>query len=280
MSGRRIAGGRAPRKRPLEDYVRIACTADPQEAPIKPRRAAITPRAAIVGGILIIALALLLAVRSVLGSADATARAPTIAAGATGSPGTAGTASPASALPGAGPTGGAAGIGPPGQAGGGASSTGGTEGSAVVHVTGAVTAPGVVTLPAGARVTDALNAAGGAAPDADVEQLNLARVVVDGEQIRVPRQGETLPPAPPAQAGTSATAGAGAGSGGSAGGQVNINTADATVLEALPGVGPALAKRIVDYRAEHGPFASVDALIDVPGIGQAKLEALRGSATV
>lgn len=277
MSGRRIAGGRAPRKRPLEDYVRIACSADPQEAPIKPRRAAITPRAAIVGGLVIIALALLLAVRSVLGSADTTVRAPAIAAGTSASPGAAGTANPASALPGAGPTGGAAAVAPPGQAGGGA---GGTAGSAVVHVTGAVTAPGVVTLPAGARVTDALSAAGGAAPDADVDQLNLARVVVDGEQIRVPRQGETLPPATPAQAGSSAAPGAGTGSGGSAGGQVNINTADATALEALPGVGPALAKRIVDYRAEHGPFASVDALIDVPGIGQAKLEALRGSATV
>ena len=269
MSGRRIAGGRAPRKRPLEDYVRIACTADPQDPPIRPRRAAITPRAAIAGGILIIALALLLAIRSVLVTADTTSRAPALTAGTTGSPGAAGAASPTNA-PSDPATTGEGTAGPVGS---------GAAGSAVVHVTGAVTAPGVVTLPADARVTDALNAAGGAAPDADVEQLNLARVVVDGEQIRVPRQGETLPPAAPGATGTSAAgAGAGRDSGGS--GQININTADAAALEALPGVGPALAKRIVDYRAEHGPFATVDALTDVPGIGQAKLEALRGAATV
>ncbi len=266
MSGSRIAGGRASRKRPIEDYVRIACATDPQDPPIKPRRVAITPRAAIAGGLIIIALALLLAIRSVLVSADA--RAPVLAAGTTGTPGATGAASPTSAPPGpVTPGGGAA-----GPAGGGAA------GSAVVHVTGAVATPGVVTLPAGARIGDALDAAGGAAPDADVEQLNLARVVVDGEQIRVPRQGETPPPAAPGPTGPSAGAGAVRSSGGS--GRVNINTADATALEALPGVGPALAKRIVDYRAEHGPFATVDSLIDVPGIGQAKLEALRGSATV
>ncbi|WP_366180037.1 ComEA family DNA-binding protein [Actinomyces timonensis] len=269
MSGRQIAGGRAPRKRPLEDYVRIACAIDPQDPPVRPRRVAITPRAAIAGGILIIALALLLAIRSVLVSADTTARAPALAAGATGSPGAAGAARP-TIVPSGLVTAGGGTAGPVGS---------GAADGAVVHVTGAVTSPGVVTLPAGARVADALNAAGGAAPDADMEQLNLARVVVDGEQIRVPRQGEELPPAAPGPTGPSAAgAGAGRDSGGS--GRVDINTADATALEALPGVGPALAKRIVDYRAEHGPFATVDSLIDVPGIGQAKLEALRGSATV
>ncbi|GGO98991.1 ComEA family DNA-binding protein [Actinomyces gaoshouyii] len=270
MSGRQISPGRASRKRPLEDYVRIACATDPQSPPIKPRRVAITPRAAIAGGVLIIALALVLAIRSVLVSADTTARAPALTAGTTGSPGAAGAASPTNAPPGLVTTGGGTAR-PVGS---------GAAGSTVVHVTGAVTTPGVVMLPADARVTDALNAAGGATPDADVEQLNLARIVVDGEQIRVPRQGETLPPAAPGRAGASAVPGAGVAGGSGGSGQVNINTADATALEALPGVGPALAKRIVDYRAEHGPFVTVDSLLDVPGIGQAKLEALRGSATV
>ena len=143
--------------------------------------------------------------------------------------------------------------------------------------------PGVVTLGEGSRVNDAIGAAGGVSPDADTQQLNLARVLTDGEQIRVPRIGEVLPdPAP--QSGAAATPGAGTDPGkpgaGSASGTVNINTASASDLEKLPGIGPALAQRIVEYRDSHGPFASVDALTDVPGIGKAKLEALREQATV
>ena len=157
-----------------------------------------------------------------------------------------------------------------------------TSGSVVVHVTGAVSRPGVVTLPPGSRVTDAINAVGGASTDADTEQLNLARVLTDGEQIWVPRIGEVLPdPAP--QPGGAATPSVGTAPGktnGGASGTVNINTASASELEKLPGIGPALAQRIVEYRDSHGPFASVDSLTDVPGIGKAKLEGLREQATV
>jgi len=123
--------------------------------------------------------------------------------------------------------------------------------------------------------------AAGVAPS--ILALNLARVLSDGEQIRVPRIGEVLPdPAP--QPGAAVTPGTGTAPGkpgaGSASGTVNINTASASDLEKLPGIGPALAQRIVEYRDSHGPFASVDALTDVPGIGKAKLEALREQATV
>jgi len=140
-----------------------------------------------------------------------------------------------------------------------------------------------VILGTGSRVTDAINAAGGAAPDADAEQLNLARVLTDGEQIRVPRVGEVLPdPAPQSAgaAGSGTSAASGRPDGGGSSGSVNINTASTSELEKLPGIGPALAQRIVEYRDSHGPFASVDALTDVPGIGKAKLEALREQATV
>lgn len=141
-------------------------------------------------------------------------------------------------------------------------------GSVVVHVAGAVSAPGLYTLDGGARVADAVAAAGGAADGADLDALNLARVVVDGEQVRVPLKGE---------AAVGKFAGGGAAS---ADGRVNINSADAAALEALPGVGPVLAARIAAYRDAHGPFASVDALDDVSGVGPAVLEKVRAVATV
>jgi len=136
-------------------------------------------------------------------------------------------------------------------------------GSVVVHVAGAVVSPGLYTLGGGARVADAVAAAGGAAEGADLDAVNLARVVVDGEQVRVPVVGERV-------------------TGGSPGadGRVNINTADAAALEQLPGVGPVLAARIAAYRDAHGPFASVDALDDVSGVGPAVLEKVRAVATV
>ena len=140
--------------------------------------------------------------------------------------------------------------------------------SVVVHVAGAVASPGLYALDAGARVADAVAAAGGAADGADLDAINLARVVVDGEQVRVPLMGEA--------------ASVGDVVGGAVGvdGQVNINTADAAMLERLPGVGPVLAARIAAYRASHGPFASVDALDDVTGVGPAVLEKIRAAATV
>ncbi|WP_291886422.1 ComEA family DNA-binding protein [Cellulomonas sp.] len=132
----------------------------------------------------------------------------------------------------------------------------------VVHVVGAVGAPGIVRLPAGSRVVDALASAGGATPDADLAALNLARVLVDGEQVVVPRPGEasTSTGLPPPSTGGS--------------GLVDLNTADAVALDALPGIGPVLAQRIVEHRDERR-FASVDELGDVAGIGPTLLERLR-----
>ncbi|WP_420912270.1 helix-hairpin-helix domain-containing protein [Actinomyces naeslundii] len=263
MGVRRSTGNRS-----LDDLVRLACSTDPEDPVRRPRRLAIAPRAAVVAGSVLLVLAVVLALRAVLTSTAAGGESAPAAAGTTAA------ARPSAAVSTAGPRAGTA------TAPGGPSAG---AGSVVVHVTGAVIRPGVVTLGEGSRVNDAISAAGGVSPDADTQQLNLARVLTDGEQIRVPRIGEVLPdPAP--QSGAAATPGAGTDPGkpgaGSASGTVNINTASASDLEKLPGIGPALAQRIVEYRDSHGPFASVDALTDVPGIGKAKLEALREQATV
>jgi competence protein ComEA len=166
--------------------------------------------------------------------------------------------------------GGSAGVGPDGAAGAG------TGGGLLVHVVGAVEKPGLVTVPDGARVADALQAAGGATGRADLTAVNLARTVVDGEQLYVPRPGEPAPVSAPGPAGTPGTPGGAAG----AAGTVDINTADAAGLEALPGVGPSIAQAIVEWREANGPFASVDELEDVPGIGPATLDEIRDSARV
>lgn len=134
----------------------------------------------------------------------------------------------------------------------------------VVHVAGAVVAPGVHRLPPGARVIDAVDAAGGLAPDADAGAVNLAALAADGSQVYVPRVGE----APPMSA-------AGAPGEPAASGPVDLNTADEAALDTLPGIGPATAAAIVDHRERHGPFASVEGLLEVRGIGEAKLAALR-----
>ncbi len=131
----------------------------------------------------------------------------------------------------------------------------------LVHVLGAVAEPGIVELGAGARVVDAIAAAGGLAGDADPAGVNLARPIVDGEQLVVPREGEV---APPAGSGVSA-GGIGAGSGG----RVSINQADAATLDTLPRIGPALAQRIIDWREANGPFTDVSQLMEVAGIGDA-----------
>lgn len=140
----------------------------------------------------------------------------------------------------------------------------------IVHVLGAVRAPGIVEVRPGDRVVDAIAAAGGTTDDADLAGVNLARVLADGEQLRVPRAGEVVAP-PPADAGTAADSSAD----GAAAGLVNINTADATALEALPGVGPALAARIIAWREENGPFRAVDELLAVSGIGERTLDGMR-----
>jgi competence protein ComEA len=138
-----------------------------------------------------------------------------------------------------------------------------------VHVTGQVASPGVYAVSAGGRVADAVVAAGGAAAEADLEALNLAARVSDGERVYVPKKGE----APPAVVGSGPPAVAA--KGGGAVGPVDLNTATAEQLEALPGVGPATSKAILAYRSSHGRFRSVTELLEVPGIGPAKLEALR-----
>ncbi|HEY8618738.1 MAG TPA: helix-hairpin-helix domain-containing protein [Dermatophilaceae bacterium] len=139
----------------------------------------------------------------------------------------------------------------------------------LVHVVGQVRRPGVVRLPPGARVLDAVQAAGGATPSADLNHLNLARLVADGEQIVVPKPGESIltggsPPAAGAGVGAPGQGSSGAGSGG---GLIDLNAADASALDSLPGVGPILAQRILDWRAQHGRFTSVDELGEVTGIG-------------
>lgn len=140
-----------------------------------------------------------------------------------------------------------------------------------VHVVGQVASPGVVALPAGSRVGDAVAAAGGALPEADLAGLNLAAVVQDGAQIRVPAPGEE-----PADAGGAVDGGGGgAGGAGAAGGVIDVNTAGSAELQTLPGIGPVLAERIVAWREANGPFASVDALLDVSGIGPAVLGQIR-----
>ena len=140
----------------------------------------------------------------------------------------------------------------------------------IVHVAGAVAEPGIVELEPGSRVVDAIAAAGGPAGDADVHQLNLAAPVSDGLQIRVPVEGEVVQPP------VGVTVAAADGSGG----LININQAPALELEALPGIGPALAAAIVEYRTEHGPFTTVAGLESVPGIGPAKLAALVEQVTL
>lgn len=136
----------------------------------------------------------------------------------------------------------------------------------VVHVVGQVAAPGLVTVPPDARVADALRAAGGATPDADLAALNLARAVTDGEQIVVPRPGEVVALPDPGGAGGGADA---------AVGPLDLNAADAAALDALPGIGPVLAERIVAWRDENGRFTSVEELGEVSGIGPAVLADVR-----
>jgi competence protein ComEA len=144
----------------------------------------------------------------------------------------------------------------------------------VVDVAGAVRSPGVYTLPPGARVIDGIRAAGGPAPYADVGSVNLARPLIDGERVYIPRKGETPPP----EAGTSG--GTGGRSSGSGDGKVNINTATERELEALPGIGQVLAQRIVDYRIQHGPFREIRDLLKVEGIGEKKFDSLKDYVTV
>lgn len=135
-----------------------------------------------------------------------------------------------------------------------------TSTAVVVSVVGLVARPGLVTLPAGARVADAVDAAGGLLPGADPASVNLAALVADGAQIAV-----GVPGAVAGSVGGAAVTGGGPGSGG----RINLNAATVGELDALPGIGPVLAQRIVDHRTRNGPFRSIDQLDDVEGIGPA-----------
>ncbi|MGB3684497.1 MAG: helix-hairpin-helix domain-containing protein [Ornithinimicrobium sp.] len=162
----------------------------------------------------------------------------------------------------------------PGGAVPGSSGTAAPEVSSVVHVIGAVSEPGVVTVAPGARVGDVVEAAGGATDQAELSRVNLARVVSDGERIWVPLIGADPPPdlaAPPA-----ATEPAGMGEGASAASDhVDINAADESRLQDLPGIGPVTAAAMIEWRDQHGSFTTVEELLEVSGIGPRTLENLR-----
>ncbi len=133
----------------------------------------------------------------------------------------------------------------------------------VVSVIGRVRSPGLVTVPAGARVADVLRAVGGADPGADVSGLNLARKVTDGEQLAVGVLAPAAVPGAPAE-----------------GGKVDLNASTADQLDTLPGIGEVMAKRIVQWRTDHGGFTKIEQLRDVDGLGESKFEKLREKVTV
>jgi competence protein ComEA len=155
----------------------------------------------------------------------------------------------------------------------------GDAAAVVVHVAGAVRSPGLRTLRGHPRVADALAAAGGPAPDADLDRLNLAAPVADGQRVYVPRRGEAAEPQVLGGGGTGAP-GSDAGSGAGGTGPIDLNTATLDQLDSLPGVGPATATAIIAYRDQHGGFRSVEDLQEVRGIGDARLEQLRPLVTV
>ena len=152
-----------------------------------------------------------------------------------------------------------------------------------MHVYGQIARPGLYELPAGSRVVDVVAAAGGFTPEAEQAAVNLARPVVDGEQLAVPAVGEIASGASGdgGAPGTPSAGGApGTPSGAGSGGLVDLNRADYSTLQTLPGVGPATAAAILEWRAANGSFRSVDDLLGVPGIGEKTLEKLRALVTV
>jgi competence protein ComEA len=177
-----------------------------------------------------------------------------------------------------------------GKAADGKDSDGTAARDVVVHVAGAVKKAGVVRLPRGSRVHEAIAAAGGASPESDLDRLNLASTVEDGQKIQVPRRGEAAPAGTSgaAQADRSGSSGAdaaetdesGGPAGGGAGGKINLNTATVEELGELPRVGPVLAQRIVDWRTQQGPFKSPEELDAVDGVGPKMLETLLPLVTV
>ncbi|MCX4592086.1 ComEA family DNA-binding protein [Streptomyces sp. NBC_01549] len=152
-------------------------------------------------------------------------------------------------------------------------STGSTGTAIVVDVSGKVRSPGLQRLPAGSRVEDALRAAGGVRPGVNTEGLNRARLLVDGEQIVVGASASVAGPV--TGGGSSATGTGGSASGAAPSAPVSLNTATVDQLDTLPGVGPVLARHIIDYRTQHGGFRSVDELREVNGIGDRRFSDLQ-----
>lgn len=153
----------------------------------------------------------------------------------------------------------------------------------VVHVAGEVNTPGVYSLAAGSRMVDALDAAGGPTNRADLEVINLATPITDATQIYVPARNQTARPTfrrPQPGVNGGVNSGATGQADNQQGGVININRASAAELEQLPGVGPATAQAIIDYRTSNGPFATPEDLLDVKGIGPAKFASMRNKVSV
>jgi competence protein ComEA len=144
----------------------------------------------------------------------------------------------------------------------------------VISIAGAVNAPGVYHLPSDARLNDAIVAAGGFAPDADLSGINLALRLDDEQSIEIPRQRRSAEGSPVATIGSSGSSTAADSA------HININTADAVLLDTLPGIGPAIAGRIVEYRETHGPFTRIEELARVDGISAAMVDEMRDKITV
>jgi competence protein ComEA len=141
-----------------------------------------------------------------------------------------------------------------------------------IHVSGAVRQPDVYELPSGSIVKDAIGAAGGPTDDADLDCINLAVELRDQQQVHVPRRGEGSTPPP--------VSGDALESGETSGAPIDINTATAAELETLPGIGPSTAQKIVEYREANGPFATIEDIKNVPGIGEGKFEGIKDLITV
>lgn len=282
----------------MQDFIRVAYSGDHEQVE-RPYRVAMGAKAALWGGITLITLGLLIAAwqlfitspepsRAQTGAKAGTSHAQSLRTGVAAASAHASARSPASRSGGgvAGPasSGGATASASGGSAAGGDGAAG--SGQIVVDVDGAVAHPGLYKLPPGSRVQAALAAAGGLSPQADAHRINRAAKLHDGQKLYVLSQGESAPPqaASGGQSceGQSCTSADGADAGSDAEGQglVNINTANATQLTQLPGVGPAIAQKIIDYRTANGPFTSVDDLTKVPGIGAAKLAQIKSHARV
>lgn len=284
----------------MQDFIRVAYSGDHEQVE-RPYRVAMGAKAALWGGITLIALGLLIAAwqlfitssepsRAQTGAKTATSHAQSLGMAKSAAVAASAQASARSPAPAPGPEGGGAGLassaGPASS--GGATSGGDAAGSGqiVVDVDGAVAHPGLYKLPPDSRVQAALAAAGGLSPQADAHRINRAAKLHDGQKLYVLSQGESTPPLAASsgqgcegQACTSAEGGL-SGSDPEGQGLVNINTANAAQLTQLPGVGPAIAQKIIDYRTANGPFTSVDDLTKVPGIGAAKLAQIKSHARV